>query len=236
MMDSNRIKQIRLRLGLSQERFAQLLGVSWHTVRRWESGTTRPLPIISRKLQELQRTAMAQRRVGGIPMTGSRRSSEASAELGLGGLLKGIGRLLSLVSKMDAEGKEEYSQSGELGHPGGGVRGVYGFSIRTGLEGQPVIEQFGNIKETDAGPEVVDTREPLVDVLEEQEQVVVIAELPGIDEKDVQVHVEEDILEIAAFTGARGYQKEVSLPVPVDSASFTWSYKNGVLDIRLPKR
>ena len=169
-------------------------------------------------------------------MTGSRRSSEASAELGLGGLLKGIGRLLSLVSQMDAEGKEEDSQSGELGHPGSGVRGVYGFSIRTGLGGQPVIEQFGNIQETEAGPEVVDTREPLVDVLEEEEQVVVIAELPGIDEKDIQVHVEEDTLEIAAFTGARGYQKEVLLPVPVDSSSFTWSYKNGVLDIRLPKR
>lgn len=169
-------------------------------------------------------------------MTGSRRSNEASAELGLGGLLKGVGRLLSLVSKMDAEGKEEYSLSGVLGHPGGGVRGVYGFSIRTGLGGQPVIEQFGNIKETDAGPEVVDTREPLVDVLEEEEQVVVIAELPGIEQKDIQIHVAEDILEISAFTGAREYHKEVLLPVPIDSASLTYSYKNGVLEIRLPKR
>ena len=67
-MEHTQIKEIRGRLGLSQERFAQLLGVSLQTVRRWESGLTRPLPIVSLKLEELGRETMGpKRRVESIP-------------------------------------------------------------------------------------------------------------------------------------------------------------------------
>ncbi|MFQ5874168.1 MAG: helix-turn-helix domain-containing protein, partial [Dehalococcoidia bacterium] len=107
-MENRQIKEIRGRLDLSQERFAQLLGVSLQTVRRWESGLTKPLPIINLKLERLQRKTMAPKRtvggvppVGGIPMRGVRREKGgAGEELGMGGMFKGIGSLLDLVSRM----------------------------------------------------------------------------------------------------------------------------------------
>ena len=37
-MDKSEIKRIRKTLKLSQEAFARLLGVSWISVQRWESG------------------------------------------------------------------------------------------------------------------------------------------------------------------------------------------------------
>ena len=119
---------------------------------------------------------------------------------------------------------------------GGKLKGVYGFSVRLGLEGKPVIEQFGNIRETDTGPVVVETREPLADVLDEGTGVVVIVELPGVEEKDVHLQVTGDILEVTAATGDRKYEKEVLLPSAVDPDSLTSSYRNGVLEIRLAKR
>ncbi len=83
---------------------------------------------------------------------------------------------------------------------------------------------------------MTETREPLVDVLDEGDRVVVLAELPGIDEKDIRLRVEGDILEIAAATRDRKYLKEVLLPALVQPETLESSYRNGILEIKLAKK
>lgn len=238
-MEGTSVKEIRRRLGLSQERFAQFLGVSLQSVRRWESGLTRPLPIISLRLKELEQQAQGQLRRGGPAMGEENRSREQDVRLdiglGLGGLFKGMGSLLEVVAKMADEGKEEASKTGTVEAMGGKVKGVYGFTVRLGLGGKPVVEQFGNIRETPSGAAVTETREPLVDVLDEGDHILVIAEMPGVEEKDIQVKAEGDILEITASSGERRYHKEVLLPSPVDTEKVAASYRNGILEVRLTK-
>jgi HSP20 family protein len=249
-MEHRRIREVRGHLGLSQERFAQRLGVSLQTVWRWENGLTRPLPIIGLKLDELQREAMAARprvegipRAGGIPTRGGipvlpgkeSRRGDAGVELGLGGLFRGIGSLLDLVSRMAEEGAEEASRTGEVKALGGKLQGVYGFSVRLGLGGRPVIQQFGNIRDAQGGAVVTETREPLVDVLEEEDQLSVIAEIPGVEEQDVVLHLEGDVLEIAATAQDRKYWKEVLLPWAVDPEPVHSSCRNGVLEVKYHK-
>lgn len=41
-MTPRQIKQIRTKLGLTQEEFAELVGVSQEAVSQWESGMTKP--------------------------------------------------------------------------------------------------------------------------------------------------------------------------------------------------
>ena len=236
-MEHSRIRELRVRLDLSQERFARLIGVSMQTVRRWESGLTKPLPIINLKLEELQREVAASKdESGGAPMKEVRKGREVGVELGLGGLLKGIGGLIDLVARMEKEGTEETTRTGEVEGMGGKLKGVYGFSVRTGFGGKPIIEQFGNLQETESGPMVAETREPLVDVFDEVDHLVVIAELPGIEEKDIDLKLEGDILEITASTSDRKYRKEVLLPLVMDLKRLESFYRNGILELRLAKQ
>ncbi len=51
------IKQIRRRLGWSQERLAQELGLSFSTISRWERGESTPSPAARRLLDQLVRSA-----------------------------------------------------------------------------------------------------------------------------------------------------------------------------------
>jgi len=229
-MERKGIKSLRVSFGLSQERFAQLLGVSLQTVRRWEEGLTKPLPIMIQRLEELQR------KIGGVGMTEKRRKSGEEIEFGLGGLFKGISGLFDLVSRMVEEGKEEYTRTGEIRGLGDKVKGMYGFTVKMGLGGKPIIEQFGNIKATEKGTVVNEVREPIVDVFDEEERLVVIAELPGVEESDVHLEVRDDILELTAEARERKYRKEVLLPSPVDADSMESTYKNGILEIKLLKR
>jgi HSP20 family protein len=233
-MKDKDIKKLRLELGLSQERFARLLGVALQTVRRWEEGLTKPLPIINLRLEKLQKK-LDKEQTGGDTMS-EKDKGEGEFEFGVGSVFKGIGNLFDLVSKMAEEGKEEYTRSGEIKGLGDKARGVYGFSVKMGLGGKPVVEQFGNIKATEKGATVAEVREPIVDVFDEGECLVVIAELPGVAEDDIHLEVKDDILDLSAEGKKAKYSKEILLPSSVDAESMESSYKNGILEIELRKR
>ena len=152
-----------------------------------------------------------------------------------GGLFQGIGSFIDLVSKMEEEGKGEVKREGEFTSPSGRAKAVYGFSVKTGLGGKPTVEPFGNIRRTSKGPVVEEERQPLVDVFDEKDHVLVIVELPGVEEENIHSRVNGDILTVSA-TGGRKYYKEVVLPKDVDAATLTSNYKNGVLEIRMSKK
>ena len=47
------IREVRGRLGLTQEKFAARLGVTLPTINRWENGRTKPSPLAIRTLRDL---------------------------------------------------------------------------------------------------------------------------------------------------------------------------------------
>ena len=170
-------------------------------------------------------------------MAKEEKKAKVEFDFGLGGLFKGIGGLFALVSKMNEEGKEEYTRTGEIKGLGDKAKGIYGFSVRMGIGGQPTVEQFGNIKKTEKGSvEVAEVREPIVDVFDEGDYLMVIAELPGVDESDTHVEIKGDILSLKAEGKDRKYSKEVLLPTEVKAESMETQYKSGILEMKLTKK
>jgi len=121
---------------------------------------------------------------------------------------------------------------------------VYGYSMSMGPDGKPIVQEFGNVKPSrkpgafgmqQPALEPTDAREPLVDVINEAEQVRVLAELPGVEKSDIKTHISEDTLTIKVEAPARKYYKEVQLPSNVDPDSSKASYNNGVLEIAIRK-
>jgi len=156
---------------------------------------------------------------------------------GLGDLFRGIGDLVELLKEMETEGKTEVTRTGELRGKGRlkDLKGVYGFSVKVGLGGEPTVETFGNIKKGEAGAVVEEVREPLVDVFDEKEAMRVIAELPGVEANDINVELEGDILTIAAEGRDRKYNKEILLPAKGKRESLKTSYRNGILEVTVAK-
>ncbi len=170
-------------------------------------------------------------------MAKEEKKAKVEFDFGLGGLFKGVGSLFDLVSKMTEEGKEEYTRTGEITGLGDKAKGIYGFSIKMGIGGQPTVEQFGNIRKTDKGSvEVAEVREPIVDVFDEGDYLMVIAELPGVDESDIKLDIKNDILSLKAEGKDRKYSKEVLLPSEVEADSMKTQYKSGILEIKLSKK
>jgi HSP20 family protein len=117
---------------------------------------------------------------------------------------------------------------------------VYGYSVTVGPDGKPKVREFGNFKaETRLGKphmDVKEEREPLADVIPSDGEIRVIVELPGVEKKDIKLSGTDDKLTISVDTQERKYFKEVKLPAKVDVKKATSNYKNGVLDITVPKK
>ncbi|MEM2367987.1 MAG: Hsp20/alpha crystallin family protein, partial [Candidatus Bathyarchaeia archaeon] len=78
-------------------------------------------------------------------------------------------------------------------------------------------------------------REPLVDIVETDNEIHVVAELPGVEKEDIKLHGTEDTLTISVDTPQRKYYKELTLPAKVNVKEAKTQYKNGVLEVKLPK-
>ncbi len=112
---------------------------------------------------------------------------------------------------------------------------VYGYSMTIGPDGKPVVREFGNVQPSKRGPLIKEEREPLVDVISTDNEVKVVAEMPGVDKKDIKLNALDDMLTISVDTPNRKYYKEVKLPTEFEPKSAKTSYKNGVLDVTFQK-
>jgi HSP20 family protein len=112
---------------------------------------------------------------------------------------------------------------------------VYGYSMKIGPDGKPEVRQFGNIKKSLEGPQIKKEREPLVDVVETDGEVRVVVELPGVEKSDIKLYGNEDSITISVNTPQSKYYKEVQLQSKVKVKNSKSTYKNGVLEVVLPK-
>lgn len=56
------MKELRKRLSLTQEQFAQQVGVTYSTVNHWENGKRVPMPFLVKRLEQMKADLDAQRR------------------------------------------------------------------------------------------------------------------------------------------------------------------------------
>jgi HSP20 family molecular chaperone IbpA len=73
-----------------------------------------------------------------------------------------------------------------------------------------------------------------IDIFDEGRELLVVVELPGAQPDDIRVSAQDDILEVE-LAGEPGTARELLLPTLVDPASLQWTYRTGILEIRLEK-
>ena len=156
-------------------------------------------------------------------------------EAGFGGVFKGLANLIEKLGDL-AEKGEQLKKSGEFQQRD--VKGVYGFSVKVGLgdkgDREVKVEPFGNVRKDERSGETVvqEIREPVVDVFEEKDHALVVAEMPGISAKDIRLEVKDDLLTIYAEKRDKKYRKEILLPRTYPKDKMKISCNNGILEIK----
>jgi HSP20 family protein len=185
-------------------------------------GTRRPVSV-ARRLSDRARQADA-------PAPGA---AGGGMPDGLQGLIDGLGRLAALAQQ-GATGEKRLDIGGQEG------RMVFGYAVRT-LDG--AVQAFGHVPPrpdaaggagAPAPPTVPEARTPIVDVFEETDAILVVAEVPGLDPARLALSVEDGALVIAG-DGAVRYRHRIALPAPVRAEAIGHACRNGILEVRLPR-
>jgi len=168
--------------------------------------------------------------------TKGKSSKEEEVGAGAGSFLNGLVDLIEKLGDLAEKGKE-IKGTGEISDLGLGkqLKGVYGFNVKVGLGQEKVkVEPFGNIvRDKKSGHAVVqEVREPMVDLFEESDHLLIVAEMPGIGPGDVELDVKEDVLTLDAVKGDKKYHKELLLPQAFSRQKMEVSCNNGMVEIR----
>ncbi len=113
---------------------------------------------------------------------------------------------------------------------------ILGFSVTVDPEGRVRMNPFGNLSTEGSTPSVKDEREPLIEVMEQDGETIIVAELPGVRKEDIQVKITETQVTIRVDTLKRKYFKTIDLPAPCQREVTKFTCANGILEIHLTKR
>jgi len=143
---------------------------------------------------------------------------------GLGGIVKALEKTSPEFRKRIAETDAEIKHRLETGW-NSKPSVSYGISIRplvkdVGIKNKPEEEKI------EAPPE----KEPIIDVFEEKEYISVIAELPGVEEKDIETKLTGNILEISY----KDLSKTITLP-SFPKSIIERTYNNGILQLKIER-
>jgi HSP20 family protein len=156
---------------------------------------------------------------------------------GLQGIFQGLGEVLQAAVRVAQNDIQATESDQDDPKEQDSIRAVYGVSVRVAPGGRPRVQRFGNIRQRSGEqPSIERFREPMTDLHDEGDHLLVVAELPGLDESAIRWSVSGTKLLLKAQSGSRRYFKRLVLPSQVDEKKTSVNYKNGVLELRLWKK
>ena len=108
----------------------------------------------------------------------------------------------------------------------------YGYQMTVGPDGKPQVREWGNVRPNNVALDS-QIRTPNVDQIYDKEQktLKLVAEMPGIEKKDIKVTVDGKLVHINAEHEKRKYEAKVPIQHKVDENSVKATYANGILEI-----
>ncbi len=197
------------------------------------------------------------------PTAGPAGRTTLNLETGLGSFFKGLNEVANFITELAEKTEQAAQNAAERRQQNannGTDNADKGFAARWGLNTSILQNRGGatpftnrppfagrapatTTRPTPSGPIIYppasenegSLREPYIEIHEEAEEnlIVVIAELPGVEEQNLQIEIQDDILIIRGEATGFAYEKEVLLPAMVLPEPQSRTYQNGLLELRL---
>lgn len=110
---------------------------------------------------------------------------------------------------------------------------IHGFNVNIDSEGNARIKEFGGYPKYKKKYKT--EREPVVDVIEDKNDVSVTVEIPGVEKEDVDLRIVDNIFEIKVYDPKNRFHKKIALPCKVKPKSTEAVFNNGLLDVVIKK-
>lgn len=159
---------------------------------------------------------------------------------GLGGLIKGLEkspafkeRLKKIDQEVEHKLKESPLKRTEEGRPSHIPMGIPPGARGKVAKGRRFIKERRPEAVRPEGPSPAPKERP-ADIFDEKDHIKVIAEIPGVDENDIKIDLQNDALTISVDIPDHKYHQDLKLPCE-PKGKLEKSYKNGILELKIEK-
>lgn len=156
--------------------------------------------------------------------------TKPSSDDALKGLLANLHQVVNSVQQLAESGVQKVRKG--VFPEGTGLHGIYSLTVKADL-GRPALSiEIGNpVQQSGTQTGLA----PASEIVEEAEQIRIMAELPGIAAEDVKVDLDGDKLKITAEKGSRKYSQVVALPFAPVPEKVSHVCRDGILEIKILK-
>jgi HSP20 family protein len=196
--------------------------------------------------EQAEKIRMLEKKIEELEIEGRERGrAEEPSLVGgvVGQLIPGLGNIVKVLEQTSPEFRKKIADTDvEIKHRietgwggGGGTKPIadYGISFRPmkGGKGGPNRSKHVKVRSVPGESIKIPDKEPVIDVFEEKDHISVIAELPGVSEKDIKTSLQDHELKITAGK----HNRMVSLP-SAPGKVLEQTFKNGILHLKLAKK
>ena len=179
-------------------------------------------------------------------------SPDLAGMLGMGGFLDGVSNLITKFSELAERGESIRKTSGET-ESGKPFQTSAGFTVKFGSGRDAANSESGGSAPSQVAPFSASSkasqrtsaaasspaesaprvREPHIDVYEEEDHTLLLAEMPGVAVEDLQLRFDGDKLFLEGASKSALFKAEIALPRVYEAQHVSTSANNGVIEIRL---
>ena len=170
--------------------------------------------------------------------------ADLSAMLGMGGFLDGVSNLISKFGDLAERGETLRKSMGDTESAAKPIRTSGGFTVRfgglKGDDGESASVRPMNTRpaaksesKSEAKPVVPKERTANVELFEEEDHLLLLAEMPGVASTDVSLNFEDKTLFLQGTSPTAQFKAQIDLPKVFTSEQVAINANNGVVEIRL---
>ncbi|MCY6354431.1 Hsp20/alpha crystallin family protein [Clostridium sp. ZS2-4] len=163
-------------------------------------------------------------------------------DTGIDSIFKGLGKFINIVADMMENEEDELDISGNINDPSKktNIVGKYGVNIRLGadkISHGNRINNLDKIKDNliEKKEQIEKKMEPAVDIFDQNDKVIVVLEMPGIKEEDIQCKLDEKIIKVRALGNGVFYSKDIKLKFNPSRDKIKTKLNNSIYSIIIDK-
>ncbi len=171
-------------------------------------------------------------------------AADFSAMLGMGGFLDGVSNLISKFGDLAERGEQLRKTMGDAEAKGKPIRTSGGFTVRFGglssesndsasvapVNKSSTAPAARSSSKSEAVPK---DRTANVELFEEDDHLLLLAEMPGVASDDVALNFDDKSLHIQGQSKTANFKAQIDLPRTYAPEQVTITANNGVIEIRL---
>lgn len=151
-------------------------------------------------------------------------------------LFGGMDKIFNIVSDMVENEKDHVTMSGDIkSEDQKKIVGKYGVNFILGpdkLDGFKNFSSHSQGNKNDNQPNII---APMTDIFYEEDNITIVAELPGVKKEDIELHLDQKILTFNASKKDGIYSKRIELDFAPDYQSITENFHNFIYSIVIKK-